>query len=272
MRDHRDEPALLSYLSQRLQEKTSLVSFNGRSFDAPLLATRFGMHHLPDPFQNRTHLDLLHLSRRLWGFSSLPNCRLETLEIEVLGAPRHQDVPGWMIPDLFFGFLKDRNPGPLKGVLEHNRRDILAMVALCTYFADLLSGEVPPDCPHLTLGLARLWACLGNHELSDVLFLAALKNRRLRRDAEEKGFLCWARELKKRGEMGKAALVWRRTLTKHPTNLEATVELAKYLEHQERDFHSALLLVEGRLRKPSLSQQRRRELEHRAQRLRRRLA
>ena len=272
MRDHGDEPALLSHLSKRLEGKNSLVSFNGRSFDAQLLSTRYQMHRRQAPFADLAHLDLLHLCRRLWRWSRLPDCRLETLETRVLGAPRHQDVPGWMIPDMFFDFLRDRNPVPLKGVIEHNRRDLIAMVALCSHLGSLLNHEVEPDEPHLCLGLARLWAVLEQCEKSDHLFKQALTDRRLGEEAREKGLIHWARDLKRRKMGEKAALLWRKTLTHYPGNLEATVELAKWLEHGQRDFYSALQLVEGGLCDRRLTSVRRRELEHRASRLRRRLA
>lgn len=271
MRDYGDEPALLSYLSSRLAQTDTLVSFNGRSFDAQLLTTRFQMHRQAEPFQQRGHLDLLHISRRLWRWSRLPDCRLETLEARVLGAPRHQDIPGWMIPDLFFDFLKDKNPAPLRGVIEHNRRDILAMVALCGYLGDVLLSQEHPDDPHLCLGLARLWAALEEESLSDGFFRRALTDRRLNEEARERGQILWARELKRRKELEKAALLWRRTLSHYPGNLEATVELAKWLEHGHRDFHSALSLVEGGLRDRTITSGIRRQLEHRAIRLRKRL-
>lgn len=270
MRDHGDEAALLEYLSGFLQRTTSLVSFNGRSFDAQLLITRFGMHRLPEPFGERPHLDLLYLCRRLYGSSRLPDCRLETLETHLLGAPRHGDVPGWLIPSLFFDFLRDRNPAPLKGVLEHNRRDLLAMVALCSHLRHVLRAESVEE-PHLSLGLARMYAALEDPEKSDRFFSAALKSRDLDDLHREKGLIVWARELKKRGQTAKAAMLWRRTLVHYPGNLEATVELAKWLEHSKGDFRSALVLVEGGLRDRTLPSRRRKELEHRATRLRRRL-
>ena len=270
MRDHSDEPALLSHFAKRLQNTESLVSYNGRTFDAQLLGTRFAMHRLPEPFQGRSHLDLLHLSRRLWGLSELPNCRLQTIESQVLGAPRHDDVPGWMIPDLFFDFLRDKNPVPLKGVIEHNRRDILAMVALCSHLQKILSAESVCD-PHLGIGLARLWACLNQADRSDAFFKASLQNSKLCQPAKEKGMIYWARELRRRKKIQSAALLWRRVLTEFPYNLEATIELAKWLEHKEKDYRSALVLVECGLNTCTLTTLRKRDLEHRASRLRGRL-
>lgn len=270
MRDHGDEPALLNYLSSLVKGRDSLVSFNGRSFDAQLLSTRYGMHRLPEPLGRCPHLDLLYICRRLWGLSKLPDCRLETLESKVLGAPRHQDVPGWLIPTLFFDFLRDKNPAPLKGVLEHNRRDLLAMVALCSHLKNILSLNRVED-PYLALGLARLWAALEQPQRSDRFFKLALTDQTLGEEAREKGLIYWARELKRRRSYEKAAMLWRRTLIHYPGNLESTVELAKWLEHSQRDYRSALILVEGGLRDRTLTTRRRKELEHRASRLRRRL-
>jgi len=176
-----------------------------------------------------------------------------------------------MIPSLFFDFLRDRNPVPLKGVVEHNRRDLLAMVALCSHLNLLMSEEEDHEDPHLTLGLARLWAKLDFAERSDRLFRRSLSDSRLSKEAREKGLIHWARELKRRRLLDRAALLWRRTITQYPANLEATVELAKWLEHGQKDYRSALILVEGGLRNRRLTSGGREKLEHRATRLRRRL-
>lgn len=274
MRDHADEPAMLELLAQRLQGRSGLVSFNGKTFDAGLLSTRYAMHRKGDPLSPLPHFDLLHICRRLWGHSRLPDCRLETLEHRVLGAPRLADTPGWMIPDLFFTFLRDRNPAPLKGVVEHNRRDLLAMVGLCGVLQQLLAArcaETAPADPHVRLGLARLWSVLGDPALSDLLYRSAITNPNLSEEARERGMTHWARDLKRRDKVEQAALLWRRLLAHYPGHLEATVELAKWFEHQRKDYRTALLLVEGGLRDRTLNATRRRELEHRASRLRQRM-
>ncbi len=274
MRDHGDEPALLAFLADRLQGRSGLVSFNGKTFDAQLLGTRYAMHRKIDPMNGLAHFDLLHVCRRLWGYSRLPDCRLETLEHRILGAPRIDDTPGWMIPDLFFGYLRDRNPGPLKGVIEHNRRDLLAMVGLCGVLQSYLDARclnTAPGDPHVRLGLAKLWSVLGDSELSDTLFRSAVTHAELTEEARERGLTLWARDLKKRDRAEHAALLWRRVLAHSPGHLEATVELAKWFEHQRKDYRAALLLVEGGLRDRTLTAPRRRELEHRANRLRLRM-
>ncbi len=272
MRDHADEPALLEYLSARLHGRSGLVSFNGKSFDAQLLSTRFAMHRRATSLPELPHLDLVHVARRIWGGASLPDCRLETLEHRLLGAPRHQDVPGWMIPDMFFQFLRDRNPAPLKGVVEHNRRDLLAMVGLCGHLQSVLQPGGEECChPEVRLRLGRLWACLGDSQRSDELLRSALTSRELDDESREKGLVFWAREMKRRKDWERASILWRRVLTRYPGNLEATVELAKWFEHRRKDFRTALILVEGGLRDRTLTSTRRERLEYRADRLRRRL-
>lgn len=274
MRDHGDESALLEFFAQRLSQRSGLISFNGKTFDAGLLTTRYAMHRRSDPFSGLPHFDLLHICRRLWKESRLPDCRLETLEHRVLGAPRVDDVPGWMIPEVFFSYLRDRNPRPLQGVLEHNRRDIVAMAGLCGTLSRLLSAnclESAPADPHLRLGLARLWSALGQTEISDLFFRSALSHGELSEQARETAMTRWARCLKKRDQQEQAALLWRRVLAHSPGHLEATVELAKWFEHHRKDYRTALLLVEGSLRDRTLTAGRRRELEHRAHRLRSRM-
>jgi uncharacterized protein YprB with RNaseH-like and TPR domain len=275
MRDHGDEPALLDFLSRRLQGRSGLVSFNGKTFDAQLLSTRYAMHRMASPLEGVGHLDLLHICRRLFAYARLPDCRLETLEHRVLGAPRTQDTPGWLIPELFFGFLRDRNPAPLKGVLEHNRRDLLAMVGLCGVLQKMLTArcsQSAPGDPHVRLGLARLWSMLGEAELSDQLYQSALAGLLGQVGVGQRALTYWARDLKKREQTEQAALLWRRLLAHSPGHLEATVELAKWFEHRRRNYRAALLLVEGGLRDRTLTVPRRRELEHRARRLRARMA
>ena len=270
MRDHGDEPALLEYLSDRLNERAGLVSFNGKTFDAQLLSTRYAMHRQDSQLDGLGHFDLLHICRRIWGKALLPDCRLETLEHHILGAPREDDVPGWMIPELFFQFLRDRNPKPLVGIVEHNRRDLLAMVGLCAQIHQILEGGTA-TCGRVQYGLGRLMAALGHWERSDLHFRSALKSGDLDSEVQELCFLAWARELKRRGKTELAANLWRRTLARNAQCHEATLELAKWLEHNQKDYRRALGLVEGGLANRCLTQSKRNALLHRARRLQRRL-
>lgn len=276
LRDFSDEAAMLERLTQLALSHTSLISFNGKCFDVPLLSTRFAMHRREDPMRSLPHFDLLHVCRRLWGQSKLRDCRLETLERYVLKEVRVGDIPGWMIPDVFFSFLRDRCVGPLKPIVDHNRRDVLAMVGLCAWLADILSQDEPgaanPGDPDLCVALARLWSELGHRDRSTALYHDVLKRDGLSYGVRFEAMYRWARDLKHQGEYDRAAKVWYHLLMMKPEQLDVRVELAKWLEHHRQDYRTALGMVEVGLRTPRLVLRKRLELEHRAQRLRMRLA
>ena len=109
-------------------DKTLLVSFNGRSFDAPFIRRRMKHHHLdyPDPAH---HLDLLYPARYNWK-SQLPNCQLQTLERYLFDLERVDDVPGHLVPDYYRTYLHEGNIGPLVPILEHNRMDVVTLIRL----------------------------------------------------------------------------------------------------------------------------------------------
>lgn len=126
--EEEDEPALLRAFADRLENRRLLVTFNGVRFDAPVLQRRYSHHNIDDPLQGYPHLDLLPLSRRCFpGFSSY---RLSKLEREVLSFERIDDVPGREIPRRWWKFQKTRDAELMRGVLEHNRHDIVSMEAL----------------------------------------------------------------------------------------------------------------------------------------------
>jgi uncharacterized protein len=109
MRHHAEEPAMLAALSQVLGRHEAVVTFNGKSFDVPLLLTRYSANRQRHTVPSAVHLDLLHPSRRFWR-ESLESCTLGALERAVLGHQRGSDVPGWMIPDLYFRYLRGGDP------------------------------------------------------------------------------------------------------------------------------------------------------------------
>lgn len=142
MRGPEDEPALLAALADWLEPCETLVTFNGRAFDVPLVATRYTLHRRKLPVKETPHLDLLPLARRLWR-DRLPSRALGSLEQHILGATRHgEDVPGFMIPLMYFEYLRSGDARPLKGVFYHNAMDVLAMAALLGHIAQMMSDPV----------------------------------------------------------------------------------------------------------------------------------
>lgn len=134
-RDYPEEEAILRQFARLAHNRDTWVTFNGKSFDAPFVFERATIHsvRIRPP---RIHVDLLHLARRRWR-RQVPNCQLTTLERLVLGRTRTGDVGGSEIPDLFHYFVRTGNAGPLRPVLEHNRRDLLTGVELLLALAGL---------------------------------------------------------------------------------------------------------------------------------------
>ncbi|WJI08827.1 exonuclease [Methanobacterium sp. CWC-01] len=128
LRDLDEEKAVLESYSSLNHEKTLLVSFNGRSFDAPFIKKRMSHHHL-DYRNPADHLDLLYPARSNWK-SQLPNCQLQTLERHLFDLERVDDVPSHLVPDYYRTYLQEENIGPLVPILEHNREDVVTLVRL----------------------------------------------------------------------------------------------------------------------------------------------
>lgn len=127
-RDYPEEAGILSGFARLVNRRRVWVTFNGKSFDEPFLRDRATLHRvaLAAP---RNHIDILHVVRRRWR-GRLPDFRLPTLERHILGRARVDDVPGSDVPDLFHHFIRTGNARPLRGVLEHNRLDLLASLEL----------------------------------------------------------------------------------------------------------------------------------------------
>ena len=123
------EPAMLRALLDEMADAPTLVSYNGKSYDRPLLSTRLRLARLPDPLPSLSHLDLLHPTRRRLR-SVLPNCKLSTVEREWLGIVREDDLPGSEAPAAWLSFLRGGSAANLRRVGEHNAQDLVSLAAL----------------------------------------------------------------------------------------------------------------------------------------------
>ena len=128
--DYSEEAAILDLFAKRLNRTETLVSFNGKSFDWPLVESRAGCWQVPlPPGDSQHHLDLLYESRRQWG-NSLPNCKLQTIESNVCGRRRRGDIPGREIPGVYRAFVNTGNARPLAPVFTHNALDLVTLVEI----------------------------------------------------------------------------------------------------------------------------------------------
>ena len=148
MPDYADEDAMLALLAGALRDNGGLVTFNGRTFDWPIIQTRYILGRREPPCDGLPHLDLLHLARRLWR-RSLASCALSSLEEHVLHIGRSSsDVPGYLIPALYQDYLERGVTGPLADVFYHNLIDILSLVTLAARAGSIVDRRSPPNAPN----------------------------------------------------------------------------------------------------------------------------
>ena len=165
------ECGLLEEVADTMGASGALVTYNGKTFDLPLIDTRFLLHRMSAPYSSLPHLDMLPVARRLWRSQSpihssigagerlapVP-CSLAMVERMVLGHMREGDVPGFEIPSRYFHYVRTGDARPLDGVLEHNRLDLLALAMLTARAAQLLEGGAAgAHTPREALGLGRLY-------------------------------------------------------------------------------------------------------------------
>ncbi len=145
MRTLAEEHALLHLLAADLDECDIVVTYNGKAFDWPLLETRYALGRRTGPQRPRdpkAHVDLLFAARRLWR-ARLEGCSLAQVESHALGVRRRDDTPGWLIPQLYFAYLRRRDIGPLVGVFRHNALDLLSLAGLLGRIASMRAARRP---------------------------------------------------------------------------------------------------------------------------------
>ena len=243
MRDLDEEPALLAVLAPLLEQAAGIVTFNGAGFDLPLLETRFVLARRRWPAA-LPHLDLLRPARRVWT-ACLPDCRLATLEREVFGLEREADVPGALIPSLYFEFLRSRRPERLTRVFAHNRDDLLSLVALVGWLGEALQGRVAAVNGSELAGLGRLWEPVDLPRALDC-YRAALDTG-LPAEAAHAVRLRLARWEKRQARWDAACALWEAAAGHALFDPQPWEELAKFHEHRQRDLVTARAVVESAL-------------------------
>jgi len=249
-----------------------LITYNGKAYDQPLLETRFRMARSRVPFDRLEHLDLLFGARRLWKLR-LESCRLVDLEHQILGVERTGDLPGELIPYVYFEYLRTKTAFRLVPIFHHNAIDILSLACLTaivpTAFRPAEGREVGAALRHGAdlIGLAR-WLLAADREEEAL---------RLLRRAVEMGLpdhllfrTLWdiAAVEKRRGQEPAALAVFTElSAARNPYRVRALEELAKYYEHRERNYSMALEMT-----RTALAIEDTPEIRHREERLKNRLA
>ena len=287
MLGHALERALLSAVREPIAASEALVTYNGKSFDVPVLETRYMYHRQTPPCGGRPHLDLLHAARRFWrGARSVvaapgvqsESCALAAMEQALFGVRRHGDVPGFEIPGRFFAFLRSADAHPLEPVLEHNRLDLLSLAALTARVARLVR-QTPDrvDDARECYGVGRLLEQRGEDAEEWYAQAAALADRSWH--AEDELVAVQARRAlalhcRRQARYAEAARHWERITAARrcpPVNMREALEaLAIHYEHRSRDLERARRYAE-RSRAVSWTNGGTVAVEHRLARLQRKL-
>ncbi|HWW88447.1 MAG TPA: ribonuclease H-like domain-containing protein [Vicinamibacterales bacterium] len=239
-----DERALLQAAFRELARAGSLVSFNGKSFDATVLETRFLFHRLSWMIDGVPHIDVVHPARQFWKNET---CSLIALEREVLGIHRAGDVPGSVIPLQYFEFVRTGDARSLVAVLDHNRMDLLTLAALTARLLHLAeSGPDEARNAREALALGRVYERAGMYERARKAFERAVSLNESGA-VEIAAVRALALSLRRAREHHRAAAHWRRLVEipscpAHVTH-EAMEALAIHHEHRARDFPAARIFA-----------------------------
>ncbi len=278
LRDLGEERAMLHAIECDLESSAGFVTFNGRTFDVPLLEMRFtlGMRKR-FPLTEWPHLDLLYPARRLWR-RELPDCRLNTIESEILRVHRSgEDVPGELIPGLYLDYLRTDDSVEMERVIYHNAMDILSLVMLTVEVLDRHGTDAFSNLSASeALGVARWHQGAGRSGPAELAYRAAIEggDSVVRLDALRHH----TAYLKRLGRRDQALEGWELWHALKPDDPRPCIEMAMYYEWHLKDLDMGITWTEIGLTCLSTwpddwrSAEMSKDLQHRISRLKRKLA
>ena len=274
MRDYPEEKFQLNRLVDDLSRFDVICTFNGRSFDVPLLRDRFLMNRMRTACLDKPHIDLLHIARRVWKLR-LKKCNLGHLEEAVLGICRVGDIPGAQVPERFFSYLKTGQFSLLEDVIEHNAQDVASLCVLLGHMAHMY--DHPENAAHcedvFSMGVAL--ERMKHPEEARRCYRLAMHGA-----MRAQGQLRLAVSYRRAGDRAQAKEIWQAMVIRHEGGVTPYIELAKHYEHVEKDIPSALemtrralmLMAEPTLFDSDAVQETRNAVQYRYDRLKSRLA
>jgi uncharacterized protein len=273
------ERALLQAVNELLGDAACLVTYNGKTFDVPVMETRWAFHRVPPPWTDLTHLDMVHVSRRLWrarGDLDEAGCRLVALEHDLFGVIRHGDVGGFEIPGRYFEYIRHGDASLLEPVLHHNRLDLLSLACLTARALQLVREGAPAaHNPQECLALGRELSRLRDDVRADDCFRLAAESPFASTTVRADALYAIARRLRRARRYHEAAEVWRRlmsvTSSRADLHTEAREALAVHYEHRDRNLSAAHEWATDGYRTAGAGR-RREAFAHRLTRLKRKMA
>ena len=247
MRDFNEERALLSAVNELLSNFEAIVSYNGKTFDVPLIQSRFIMSGMKLNLENTGHFDLLYPARRLWK-RRLENCSLSIVERDILGVIRENDIPGYLIPEIYFRYLKTKDARALKQVFEHNLQDILSLVALVSRMCFLVEDPLNNTKFGMDIfSIGKMFDGEKKYEQCTHYYTEALKYNLAEEEVLEILRLV-SFAYKRQGKWEEAEKIWKEIIEKSTEFIYYPYEeLAKYYEHYLKDYQKTEAIVEEAL-------------------------
>jgi hypothetical protein len=278
LRDPDEESAAMRYLDALLQRATGLVTFNGLTFDLPLLESRFILQRLPPRWRQLPHLDLLRVARRLWR-DHLPSRRLSYLEEHVLDIHRtDDDIPGHLIPFVYRQYLRSGQTHQIRQIFYHNEVDILSLVTLLTHTGRLLhEPETLTSAATEWVGIGRVYDEAECIDEAEAAWQRALEEDTLPDDVAARLWREMALRHKRAERWAPALAIWEDWAQRQPWAVEPLVERAKYYEWRNKALGRALDATECALKRAAqwpkgfARQRTLADLRHRQARLQRKL-
>ncbi len=232
--DH--EEGMLEYIAKFAKRFTCLASFNGKSYDVPLLNTRYVMNRLVPFFEDFEHIDLLHPSRALWKYS-LRDCKLKTLESELMGLHREGDITGELIPEVYFEYLESGITDKVERIFYHNRFDVITMLGILLLILQSIKNKFPENNPLNDYAKGRIFHKKKEIDRS-IQHYENVLNSNISISRRIVTLLELASIYKKEKNIEKAIELWKQTI-EIDYSTTAYVELAKYFEHTEKNIEMA---------------------------------
>jgi tetratricopeptide (TPR) repeat protein len=249
----------------------SLVTYNGKNFDIPLLETRFILYRQPFPLNGLPHLDFMYPARNLWKHK-YDNCRLSYLAQEVVQTGRTEDIPSSEVPWRYFQYLQTGNYDLIEPILYHNQEDILSLLGVVIAGASIFIEEGEDCLPDAMdfFGAGNVMEKIGDTEKSVQFFMRALDGD-LSADVTTLAKMKLSYHFKKNQEWDKAVAIWREMTSLEDISagqLFSFRELAMYLEHREKNYEEAQKISEeGYVLSRGISSYYEQDFEHRRARL-----
>lgn len=232
--DYDQEREMLDRIRDALHRHDILVTFNGKSFDIPLMESRMIMNGFRLGLTQYPHLDLLHACRRIYKMR-LGHCNLQTLEQAVLGKRREDDLPGAQMPAVFFQYLKNGIFEPMEKVLDHNYEDVVSLAQLTGHLCSVFREPEQLKHPEDLLGLGKTLERGGNHVRARACY-AALEGTPVSYDSRTR----LIRSYKREQNWTETVELCRRMIKNGQRGAWPYIELAKYYEHVAHDIDRAV--------------------------------